>query len=57
MTYTCSLRHQADMRCNQQCHIIQRQIYAGGALYTQVKPNHTLGQVFIVRRPTYMMSL
>ena len=45
------------MRCNQRYHILQRQVYAGGALYTQVQPNHTLSQVFIVRRHTYMMSL
>ena len=33
------------------------QVYTDGALYTQVRPGHTLSQLFIVRRHTYMMSL
>ena len=45
------------MRCNQQYQIIQRQVYAGGALYTQVQPSHTLSQLIIVKRHTYVMSL
>ena len=46
-----------EMRCNQRYHILQRQVYAGGALYTQVQPSHTLSQLFIIRRHTYMMFL
>ena len=54
MTYTGntnSLCHQTEMRYNQRYHILQRQVYAGGALYD------TLNQLFIVRRHTYMRSL
>ena len=45
------------MRCNQQYHILQRQVYAGGALYTQLQPSHTKSIIYCKKTYVHDVSL